>query len=259
MKSSPRTQNPAAAILGSIFAAVALATAASAAPVINAALDIASPVQLSGSDAASAHFADTLLPSLGADIFGKNTAQMAEKLGASPLDPANLTLATASTVRIYFVGENAGNVNMLGYSTADEAKMIFPIAQSTMSWGGTDRPGWAPIQPGDFVDLGVFSAGTKLDFFVIANGVHGGTDVLSSATSTNADGLVHAAALSIPGSPYLLFNLEDIVGESVYGFNDLIFVAQIIPLKGLAAPEPSLAIGGVIAAVSLLGIRRRQR
>ncbi len=252
--SSPAKQ--AAAALSSLFAAVAIATAA---PEISADLDIAAPVQFSGSDAASTAFAENLLPKLGTEIFGKNTSEMAAHLGATVLDPSKLTLSTASTVRIYFVGENAANANMLGYSTGSDAKLIFPDVQSTMSWGGTERTWWAPLQPGDFVDIGTFAAGTKLDFFVIADGAHGGKDVLSTDTASNADGLVHAAALSVPGSPYLVFNMEDIPGESLYHFNDLIFVAQIIPLQGLGAPEPSLAIGSAVAGLALLGSRRRQR
>ena len=261
MKITALTRQLVSAVIASFVASTAISLAA---PYD---LDIAAPVQIAGTDAASADFQNNILPSLG-NLVSQNLSlgQAATSLNASPFDPANLTIPADSTVRSYFVGENAGYANMLGFSTtgsgptSDGAKLIFPLAQSTAAWGSNERYGWAPLQPGDFVDIGTFTAGTKLDFFLLADGANGGSDVFSTDSSANADGLVHAMSLSSNGSPYLLMAFEDIRGESVSVFNDLVFAIQIIPTHatGLAAPEPTLAIGGLFATIAFIGIRRRR-
>ncbi len=251
------------------FVTAALAVTALFAPLASAGtadsynLDIAAPVQIAGSDAAAAKFLDAM-PTF-TQVFDKvmTGPEAASYLSAKTLDPNKLTLAKDSTVRIYFINEWAGNANMLGFSTtgpsADGKSLIFPNSSTTAGWGGTDRPGWAPLQPGDFVDIGTFSAGTKLDFFIISDGARGGKEILSTDASANQDGLVHAMSIAPAGSPYLLYGFEDIFGEQISVFNDLFFAVQIIPTGGLGAPEPSLAAGALLAGAAILGASRRRK
>ena len=149
-------------------------------------LDIVDKVQVGGSDDASKAFMKQDLPVL--------TKLLSEKLGETTkvddssmaLDPDKLFLKNPSDVRVYFVGEGAGNANSLGYNTegggvkTGDPLLIFPNASSQVSsynqkeGSSVKRTQSEPLLPGDFVDLGSFKAGTKLDFFLIANGALGG-------------------------------------------------------------------------------------
>jgi hypothetical protein len=141
---------------------------------------------------------------------------------------------------------------------AADAKLIFPDASS-----GWYRSSDEPLQAGDFVDLGTFSAGTLLDFFLIADGTYGGTDVFSTTTSFNQDGLVHAVSLAPNGSPYLIISFEDLWGGGDMDYNDLVFAVflgqdNVSKFKSLGAPEPSLAAGSLIALAAIFGRKRRR-
>jgi len=227
-------------------------------------LDVTAPVQLAGSDEAAADFQKNILPDYYKVVTETvNQQEAAKNLSLTALDPSKLTLKSDSTVRVYFVGEGAGYANSLGFSTigsgpeSKDAALIFPNANSTAGWGGTDRYGWAPLQPGDFVNLGTFTAGTKLDFFLIADGANGGRSTFS--TSENSDGLIHTSVLAAQDSSYWLVGFEDIFGEAFKNFNDLVFAVQITPSKTrISAPEPSMAIGAALACATFITSRRRK-
>jgi len=230
-------------------------------------LDIAAPVQLAGSSASSAEFQKGILPGFEKLVNERLAESKAiEDLSASRLDPSKLTLAYDSNVRVYFVGEGAGYRNSLGFSTtgggidAKDAALIFPDASSNNEKRNSDNP----LLAGDFVDLGKFSAGSQLDFFLIANGVNGGRDVFTTQQSENRDGLVHAVSIAPEGSSFLLIGFEDLFKGGDRDYNDLVFAVEIgrenvANLASLAAPEPSLAFGSAFAGVALLGYRRRTR
>jgi len=246
-----------------LFLAIAASPLAVAAPYD---LDITTPVvQLAGSDEAAATFQKTLLPDYYKLVSGNlNQEEASKALSLTAMDPSKLTLKSDSSIRIYFVGEGAGYANSLGFSTSSSSKedatssIIFPNSNSSAQWGGTERYGWAPLQPGDFADLGTFVAGTKLDFFLIADGANGGTT--SFSTSENKDGLVHTTVLAAEDSSYWLVGFEDIFGEAFKNFNDLVFAVQITPGKThISAPEPSMAIGAALACATFITSRRRRK
>lgn len=232
-------------------------------------LDIIDTVQLAGSDAASADFQVNALPELQ-QLINANLSETrsVSNLSSIALDPSKLYLANESDVRVYFVGEGAGYHNTLGFSTngssldPNDAALIFPDASSPTSYYNTitseARIASAPLQSGDFVDLGTFTAGTALDFFLIADGANGGSYVWSTESSANRDGLVHVVSFAQEGSPYLLIGFEDLYGGGDKDYNDLLFVVDIgvANVAALANPEPStLLILGVLLA--LLGLRHR--
>jgi len=234
-------------------------------------LDITSPVQLAGSDSRSADFQSNTLGSFVNIMNDRLTeAHAAQSLSAMHLDPSKLTLKYDSSVRVYFVGEGAGYHNTLGFSTtgggvnSSDAALIFPDASSNGGYGGNgsaDRASWAPLAAGDFVDLGTLTAGSQLDFFLIADGANGGSDVFSTQQSQNRDGLVHAVSLAPDGSAFLLIGFEDLYNGGDRDYNDVVFAVEIgaANVAGLAAPEPSLALGSVFAGLAFLGYRRRSR
>ena len=104
------------------------------------------------------------------------------------------------------------------------------------------------LLPGDFVQWGSFAAGTTFDFFLIADGANGGTNVYSTDASINADGFKHAIVHAVVGSPYVLFAFEDLPGGGDQDFGDLVFALQIGRrnvnhlAQTIGAPEPSLAL-----------------
>ncbi len=236
-------------------------------------LDIVAPVQLAGSDEASATFQAEVLPGI-LKLANQSLSEKSAPLNFNSiaLDPSNLVLAQDATVRVYFLNEGAGYSNSLGISTTDggplapDAALIFPNASSSTGFGGTGtaiRSSTNPLAPGDFVDLGTYSAGTSLDFFLIANGAKGGSTFFSTDLSLNRDGIVHAVSLAPDGSAYLIIGFEDLLNGGDRDYNDVLVAVEIgkvnvQSLAGLGAPEPTLAMGAVLAFGLLASCTRRR-
>lgn len=239
-------------------------------------LDIVAPVMVAGSDAAAKDFQANALPGM-LKLISQNLGERSYKnnaaLNAVALDPSKLVMQNDAAARVYFLGEGAGFRNTLGFSTlggsplSPDAQLIFPNASSSIGYGGTGksiRTSDEPLVAGDFVNLGSFKAGTKLDFFIIANGFYGGKDYYSTELSVNMDGVVHAVSLASNGSAYLIIGFEDLKGGGDRDYNDLVFAveigsANVKAMAGLGAPEPSLAMGALITAVGFLGFSRQRR
>lgn len=236
-------------------------------------LDIAAPVQMAATDEASKLFQTEVLPGIlklaSQSLSEKN---IASNFNSIALDPSKLVLSEDATVRVYFLSEGAGFRNSLGISTTGngplgkDASLIFPDASSPEGYGGSRsllRTKSEPLASGDFVDLGKYSAGTALDFFLIANGASGGKQFFSTNKSLNSDGIVHAVSLAASGSAYLIVGFEDLFGGGDRDFNDLVFAVElgkvnVQGLSGLSAPEPTLAMGAVLAFGLMAGCSRRR-
>jgi hypothetical protein len=256
------------------------ANAQQASPVQSAArpynLSIVAPVQVAGSDAASKAFQTDVLPGMLAtvkSVLPEYKSKTAKDLAAISLDPSKLVLSFDATARVYFLGEGAGYQNTLGISTtgggplSPDAALIFPNASSSAGFAGSGSPirtSNEPLVAGDFVNLGTFKAGTSLDFFLIANGASGGKDYFSTDQSLNKDGIIHAVSLAANGSAYLIISFEDMKGGGDKDYNDVFFAveigrANVAQLMGLGAPEPSLALGALLAGVAVFGFSRRRK
>lgn len=237
------------------------------------ALDIIDTVKVAGSDASSANFQSNILPGmLEAINLNLSESSSVNDLSSISLDPGKLVLGYDSNIRVYFLGEGAGYRNSLGFSTTGgtplsaDASLIFPDASANTGYGGngtTTRSSSAPLLAGDFVDLGSFTSGTSLDFFLIANGATGGKQFFSTTQTANSDGIVHAVSLAQNGSAYLIIGFEDVLKGGDKDYNDLVFAVEIgrknvEHLVRLSAPEPSLAIGSALAGMALFGMRRRR-
>jgi hypothetical protein len=194
------------------------------------------------------------------------------------LDVNDLFLSQESDLRVYFIGEGAGYHNTLGFYTGNstdgltgDASLIFPDASTSSSYLGDgtaiiNRTADTPLAQGDFVELGTFQADTQLNFFLIANGANGGTNIYFTDASLNADGIDHFIALSvqaIPDSPYLLIGVEDLFGGGDLDYNDIVFALDIgavnvAQLVAAAVPLPS-SVWATIGFLCALVWRRRQR
>jgi hypothetical protein len=236
-------------------------------------LDIVGPVYAAGSDTAAANFQTETLPVMQKLLqvtLGESKAF--NDLGAYSLDPTRLKLVADSLARVYFIGEGAGYRNTLGFNTlaynataktpaiTGDAMLIFPDASSSissLSGGASDkgvRTVSAPLLAGDFVDLGKFSAGSILDFFLIADGASGGKNTYTASAERNPDLLQHVVAFALPDSPFLLIGFEDMLRGGDRDYNDLLFAVDIgaINVKNLvSAPEPTfwVVLLGCLAVV----------
>ena len=112
-------------------------------------LTIDAPVQIAGSDAASADFQANVLPGMMASelkLLPEYRNESAQYLSTIGFDPSKLVLSQDATARVYFLGEGATYKNTLGISTTDlgpqspGASLIFPNASSSVGLGGSGTP-----------------------------------------------------------------------------------------------------------------------
>jgi hypothetical protein len=237
-------------------------------------LEIVAPVMLAASDESSKQFQTEVLPTL-LDLTKLNLSERVsiKDLKAVTLDPKLLTLQEDSLVRTYFLGEGAAFKNTLGFSTEGgspfdkTAQLIFPDTSDPTGLGGSGGPLRTtrdPLMAGDFVDLGKFAAGTQLDFFLISDGANGGKRFFSTNHSLNGDGLVHAVSFQKDGTSYFVIGFEDIWGGGDRDFNDTLFVLEFKSLgggggPGVGVPEPSMAMGAMLAVALMAGVSRRRK
>ena len=253
-------------LLGALSPAPAVVVSPVQSPADPLGLKLAAPVDIGGSDAASAAFMSAL-PALKALVQANVPAIHAGPINAASmaLDPSTLRLATDSSVRVYFLSESAGNHNSLGFNTfapgstlptastpgiTSDAQLIFPDASSSApgsisSANNSIRSSSEPLLAGDFVDLGSFQAGTLLDLFMIAYGAQGGTIALGDETARNFDNFQHIVAFSSPGSPYLIVSFEDTFHGGDQDYNDAVIALEFTPLASQASmsPEPGTWAG----------------
>lgn len=194
------------------------------------------------------------------------------------LDPSKLTLKYDHDVSVYFINEGAAYRDQLAYQATgatNQSGLVFSdisSAESVGNWGGD------ALNLGDGVNLGKFSAGTQLDFWMRANGYNGGKNIFGTQTASNSDGLQHVVAYAYKN--YLLLGFEDLYGEkgatgidpntgkynegSDRDFNDVVLVVDIgeqnvRELTNTKVPEPSTTVSLLgLGAASLFGLRRRQ-
>jgi hypothetical protein len=217
------------------------------------------PIQASGSDTQSVNYnvfqASTITPYINANTSGGKYQPVAAVTGP-------LTLAQASSVRLYFVASDAGFNNRIGLSTngdytSSAAKDIF--ARNS-------------VNAGDFVDLGTFAAGTTLDFYLNANnGAYGAlwwnttlqniSPAIFGAGSDQTLEHIKISTFSQDGKTYLLLAWEDLAKNDPsqdLDYNDFFAVAEIIPQLGVPEPLTYLIMGSMLG-VGIVIKRSRRR
>ncbi|RCJ28157.1 PEP-CTERM domain protein [Nostoc sp. ATCC 43529] len=203
--------------------------------------------------------------------------------GQFKLDPTKLNLKYDHNVSVYFINEGAGYRNQLAFDaagTTNKSGLVFNDISCegdgcVGSWGGN------ALKLGDGVNLGTFTAGTQLDFWLRADGLNRGSsaNIFGTDTASNADGLQHAVAYAY--NNYIILAFEDLYGglhasgiDSATGksnegsdrdFNDVIVVldigqANVNDLIGATVPEPSVTLSMfALGAVSMFGLLRRRK
>ena len=254
-------------------------------------MQTAGKVMQAGSTAESKNFDTTVMPSL-LSFIQKSLPETVNntKSSAFEIDPSKLVMKSDYNVTATFVYENAGYHNSFGVDevaagkkgpqsafdevTSDTAKLIFPDTSTPAGAGAAIGTGATtqdqPVVPGDFVNLGKVSKGTALDFFLIANGANGGSDVFSANESLNKDGFsqhvagftTHLFAVPQLNSPYLFLSFEDLWGGGDKDINDTIIalnvgVATVNSL--LATPEPAMPLTfAACLGLALVAVRKQK-
>jgi hypothetical protein len=256
-------------------------------------LPVAGTVMQAGSDASSANFDANVLPEALKFVnsalpeYLNNTKSIAFEV-----DPSKIVLATAQDVTATFIFEGASFHNSVGFdalapgqadpsSSWDEVKsptaaLIFPDASSSSSGypDANSTPGVRtpsqPLLPGDFEDIGKFTAGTKLDFFLLSNGANDyWANIFSTQESLNSDGFYQhvagftASLFAVPqlNSPYLFLSIEDGYAGGDKDINDVIIALNVGTATVnslLATPEPTMAasLAGFLALAFVAGRKK---
>jgi Tfp pilus assembly protein PilF len=263
-------------------------------------LPIYDTVKAAGSDRQSARFDSEQLRSL---IEAASESFRRERIDRDfkdlALDPAKLRIVERTPVRVYFVGEASGASNALGINLTGvgleggDPRLLFPnvtsaidLYQSTKQFDtpdGTlnrdafgDRRKDAPLQPGDFIDLGTMDAGTELEFFLLSNANDPAFLTYTPHPERNHDGFQHMVAIVFNEAPLLLLSFEDLTNLGDKDFSDCVFaielseynvqalLGRIDPWRrakqiGLVAGIAALVFGGPAGFAAARRIQQRRR
>lgn len=211
-----------------------------------------------GSDPAAAYFQNNALPGIQSMVsanWPEGNPSGASLPTTYPLDPARLQVVMTGPIRVYLVSVSSGDQGALGYNATGVGTSSGDPQVITKN---TSMP---PLNAGDFANLGTFSSGAVLDFYLIVNSTK---DTYSTLQAANPDGIAHAVSMASTvnayqsDSGYLILGFEGgkDQGKKDYDYNDV-----VIAIEGLAVPssEPALwvTLGSFILIVA--GIRHRRQ
>lgn len=199
--------------------------------------------------------------SVSSDLLNKISTALPERKNVTLTNPdyianddgANISITETGEVFVTFLHEGAGYKNGFGYFTytgdkptsRDEIDEIVLLPNASFFNSGGDANG---MRVGDTLSLGTHSAGTKIGFFVIANGFHSSYGIkpwqsedwvfytlkdLNKEVDTNNENLnAHTVMLCDDESGNIVLGLEDILRTNQgcdHDFNDLIFMVTATP------------------------------
>ncbi|MEM6753371.1 MAG: DUF4114 domain-containing protein [Cyanobacteria bacterium P01_C01_bin.38] len=220
-----------------------------------------------------------LIPQFQELVQEESLAIGAQEVEAKRLDANKLFLKHDHNMRVWFINEGAGYKNQLAYEATKgdnyQKGMIFDDVSCTTDCQLSNGKN-APLDIGDFVDLGLIEGGTQLNFLLKADGARGAKtsngDIYSADESLNSDGLQHLMAFEVNagGRDYLMMGFEDLRGGGDLDYNDAVFVVDFGKgnltnnsnfAQAAKVPEASniAAIFGVTGAGLMLRRRRRKK
>lgn len=237
--------------------------------------DIVDTVKRARSDRDSRRFHrdtyGTIYDNLGLGPTDTNWSGIAD---VRSLDVGDIVLNEEYDVRVYFVNEDAGFQNTLGFFSRPATQpdndfsninpqLIFPNVSSSVDfWDGRQRGQLTldqntPLAPGDFVNLGTTAAGTNLDFFLLPDGQ---TPAIFTEDTLNPGGFQQFAAFALVDSPFLVLKVEDQYFGGDDDFNDAVFALDVgvENLRGLIAASAPLPAPILALMLPLFFVLRRQ-
>lgn len=211
--------------------------------------------------------------------------------GVKELNLSHIQLNHDHNVSIFFVGETAGYRNQLDFlavrannvvqsqtkifgdtscSSSDHNFQNFNVfcPSSNSPLADKTSPQDRPLNVGDFMELGKMTAGTQLDFLLVANGAQNSSsqdlrrETYSLNTANNSDKIQHVKTYYY--RDYLILGYEDLWGGGDRDYNDAVFALDIghnnaRKLAGVSVPEPSATAGILcVGMVSFLKGRWRR-
>lgn len=243
----------------------------------------ASAIDIKSRDEAPAEF-QNILPDLGAFVGADSRYLSPEQVKDYQVDISKLSLLNDNSVKVFFIGETAGDYrNRLDYKATYgnqvETGKIFGDTSCNPGDSGLTNfssfcpnpdqplPGIAPDVPlnvGDWVDLGVFKAGTKFDFLLQSNDINGGIyndgikGIFGIYPEDNPDKVQHT--VSYLYNDYLILGFEDLWGGGDRDYNDTVFAIDFGRQNiSVSVPEPSVTVSLFgVAALCMLTTRRRR-
>ena len=236
-------------------------------------LDLIGPTNPSNSDAQGGAFNTYAFTNIFPYILNNSDSGRFEPpaITAIPpttlLSPGNITLAQDSYVRVYFLNSfDTQENNSLGLVTdgnttlsPGDNSLLFPNASTSAGPGAPSDPNapYAGLSSGDFVDVGLVSAGSELDFFLLVDGAgpQGTLFNLWSDPSLNPGGINQLHTVRFDGTPYHLLAWEDgPLADQDDDFDDVFAVVQIVPV-----PEPTtyLMMAAFLAIGLMAGRKKR--
>jgi Domain of unknown function (DUF4114) len=211
-----------------------------------------------------------------------------ETIQAKQVDLSKLTLKFDHDAKVFFIGETAGGYrNQLDFkaTTGSEVKTGKIFGDTSCNTGDSGFTNFSkfcanpndalegkvapdkPLNVGDWVNIGSFKAGTKLDFQLVSNNINGGISengvkgIFGLDQALNPDGLQHVIAYYY--KDYLVLGFEDLWGGGDKDYNDTVFAIDIGKANAGAAanvPEPSVVAAMFAAAgLGLMKTRRRRQ
>lgn len=181
----------------------------------------------------------------------------------NPAQGLNFEFFQAGALSLTFLYEGANYKNSLGYFLYDDngdvisEHTIFANASGT----GPGLEGGGSLDAGATVNLGSFDAGTRVGFWVQANGYRNPNGYkYYSLESLNPDGQGHFALWLDTQRNRVVYGVEDIYDLGDHDFNDMVFTVNFTPntTNQGATPEPATGLLAA-SALGMAGWLRRRR
>lgn len=201
--------------------------------------------------------------------FANTERQQLNDPEALRVDLSRLVMQAEHNVRILFINEGAGYRNQLGFTAtkngSSQSGMIF---NDVSAKDGILSNSNGPLMVGDYVDLGIFEAGTQLDFWLISDGFSRGcidltctkAPIFGTNAASNPDGLEHVAAYY--KNDYVILGFEDINGGGDLDYNDTVFAIDFGRENARAVadvPEPTTSAFLLMGmAGTVIALRKRK-
>lgn len=155
------------------------------------------------------------------------------------VDP-NLRLFQEAGIHLTYIEGQTNYRNSFGYflfQDLNDDKLVTPneILHREIIFENASQEGeGGELRPGDSVFLGKFPAGTRMGFYLIANGFIDPFDTFYTRDELNPDGKRHIAMAATPNYEEIILGIEDLPWEqSDRDFNDLLFFVTTDPKSAL--------------------------